>query len=97
LNPCAEHVADFDLLGSASLGLMRCHGHMASCVAAHHHVASCGSHRAHDIMWSYLVHISFIWGPKYTNDISISTTSPSQWCSPNWHLGLFMMMPYSCH
>jgi hypothetical protein len=53
----------------------------------------------HDIVWSYLVHISFIWAPMYTNDISVSfvSMSPSQWCSPNWHLGLFMMMPYSCH
>jgi hypothetical protein len=25
------------------------------------------------------------------------STSPSQWCSRNRHLILFMMMPYSCH
>jgi hypothetical protein len=32
LNPCAEHVATSDSSGSASLGLMRCHKHMVSCV-----------------------------------------------------------------
>jgi hypothetical protein len=69
------------------------------CVEAHRHVAWCGSHRAHDIVRSYLVHISFIRAPKYTNDISVSIvlTSPSQCCSADRHLGQFMMMPHSCH
>jgi hypothetical protein len=30
LNPCAEHVVASDSSGGASLGLMRCHGHVAS-------------------------------------------------------------------
>jgi hypothetical protein len=46
LNPCAEHVALSDSSGGASLGLMRCHGHMASCMPTRHHVAWCGSHWA---------------------------------------------------
>jgi hypothetical protein len=57
LNPCAEHVAVSNLSGSASLGLMRCHGHMASCVLARCHVASCGSHRAHMMSCAYLSHL----------------------------------------
>jgi hypothetical protein len=46
-----------------------------------------------------LVHISLIRALLYANDITISivSTRPSQWCSPNGHLGLFMMMPYSYH
>jgi hypothetical protein len=99
LNPCAGHMATSDSSGSASLGLMRCHGHMAFYVPAHRHVAWCGSHWTNDIVWFYLVHISFTQAPKYTNDISISIVSTrlSQWCTPIWHLRLFMMMPYQCH
>jgi hypothetical protein len=37
-------------------GLMMCHGHMGSCVAACRHVAWCGSHRAHMISCAYLFH-----------------------------------------
>jgi hypothetical protein len=72
---------------------------MAFCVPAHRHVAWCGSHRTNDIVWSYIVHISFIQAPKYTNDISISiiSTRPSQWCRPIWNLRLFMMIPYLFH
>jgi hypothetical protein len=42
LNPCAKHVVASDSLGSATLGLMGCHGHMSSCVPAHRHVACYG-------------------------------------------------------
>jgi hypothetical protein len=87
LYPCAEHVAASDSSGSSSLGLMRCHGHMASCVPACRHVAWCP------------VHISLIRAPMYANDISvlIVSTSPSQWCRPIWNLRLFMKMSYLCH
>jgi hypothetical protein len=37
-------------------GLMRCHGHVGACVAARHHVAWCGSHRAHMMSNAYLSH-----------------------------------------
>jgi hypothetical protein len=39
LNPCAKHVAVSDSSGGASLGSMRCHGHVGACVPTHHHVA----------------------------------------------------------
>jgi hypothetical protein len=39
LNPCVEHVAAFDSSGGASLGLMRCHGHVGAYVAARRLVA----------------------------------------------------------
>jgi hypothetical protein len=74
------------------LGLMKCHGHMETCVAACRHVALCGSRRAH-------MPISLIRTPMYANDISISivSTSPLQWCRSIWHFGFFMMRPYLCH
>jgi hypothetical protein len=56
LNHCVEHVAAFDSSGGASLGLMRCHGHMASCVPAHRHMSWCWSHRAHMMSCAYLSH-----------------------------------------
>jgi hypothetical protein len=57
LNPCAEHVAVFNSLGSASCGLIRCHGQMASCVRACRHTACRGSHRAHMMSCAYLCHL----------------------------------------
>jgi hypothetical protein len=88
-------VTTSDSSGSASLGLMRCHGHVASCIPARHHVAWCGPTRP---TWC-LLHNSLIWAPMYANDISISiiSTSPLQWCRLIWHLWLFMMIPYMCH
>jgi hypothetical protein len=68
LNPCAEHVAASDSSRSASLGLMRCHGHMASCVPARRHMVWCGSHRAHMMSCAYLSHPSSM----YANDIFVS-------------------------
>jgi hypothetical protein len=54
LNPCAEHMAASDSSGSVSLGLMRSHGHMASCVTVSRHMAWCGSHRGHIMSCAYL-------------------------------------------
>jgi hypothetical protein len=59
LNPFIEHMATFDSSGSACLGFMRCHGHMASCVPARRHMAWCGSHRAHMTSCAYLSHPGF--------------------------------------
>jgi hypothetical protein len=69
-------------------GSMRCHGHVGACVEARRHVAWRGSHQAHDTMWSYFVHITFIRALMSTNDISgsIVSMSPSQWYNPMYCL-----------
>jgi hypothetical protein len=42
------------LIHQEVLGLMRCHGRMASCVPTRRHVAWCGSHWAHMMSCAYL-------------------------------------------
>jgi hypothetical protein len=82
LNPCAEHVAASDSSGSASLRLMRCHGHMASCVPAHRHVAWCGSHRAHMMSCAYLSHPSSVvckWYNHFNRIDEAVTMMQSKW------------------
>jgi hypothetical protein len=49
-------VASSDSSGTTSLELMRCHGHMASCVPARHHVVGVGPTRAHMMYCEYLSH-----------------------------------------
>jgi hypothetical protein len=50
------HVLSPDWSRVCFFGSMRCHGHVDACVAAHHHVAWCGSHWAHMMSSSYLSH-----------------------------------------
>jgi hypothetical protein len=59
-------------------------------------VEGCGSRIMSALHLFCPFHIFFIRAPNCTNDISILTisTSPSQCCSPSWHLMFFVIMPY---
>jgi hypothetical protein len=84
LNPCAEHMVASDLSGSASLGLMRCHGHMASYVPPGPQDVLCTSLSSGLRCMHMIYPFRSSWWARY-NGVAI------------WHLRLFMMMPYLCH
>jgi hypothetical protein len=47
-----------------------------------------------DVNFLRIFYSAFVRTLIWTNNLSILSTSPSQWCSPNWHLRLFVIMLY---